>query len=168
MGKNAKTVDEISNVDKISNEISNEPKYGSPGNYLTRIGSFYGVCGASTRLLHDWITDLRSRFKNVNNVIGIVDKDAEISYKMVMFFLSQDSSLDFTLLKQNKTDINNLDIKNPWFIKMVHNAAIRVQAQKLIKTMASELQAVKNCDDVSEDVQKPDNCVANFSSDEEN
>jgi len=168
--KNAKTVDEISNVDKISNEISNEPKSGKqsgPGNYLTRIGSFYGVCGASTRLLHDWITDLRSRFKNVNNVIGIVDNDAEISYKMVVFFLSQDSSLDFTLLEQNKTDINNLDIKNPWFIEMVHNAAIRVQAQKLIKTMASELQVVKNCDDVGEDAHKSDNCVANFSSDEE-
>ena len=91
--KNTKTVDEISNVEPDS------------GNYLTRIGSFYGVCGASTRLLRDWIKDLRSTFKNVNNVIGVVDNEAEISYKMIMVFLSQDSSLDFTLLEQNRTDI---------------------------------------------------------------
>lgn len=153
--KNTKTVDEISNVEPDS------------GNYLTRIGSFYGVCGASTRLLRDWLKDLRSTFKNVNNVIGVVDNEAEISYKMIMVFLSQDSSLDFTLLEQNKTDINNLDCKNPWFIEMVHNAAIRVQAQTLIKTMASELQTVNNFDDVNDDVHKTDNCVANFSSDEE-
>jgi len=65
--KNAKTVDEISKIEPES------------AKYSVRIGSFYGVCGASTRLLRDWITDLRSRFKNVNNVIGIVDNEAEFS-----------------------------------------------------------------------------------------